>query len=83
MTAYDAVDGAPPTAAAFVAAETVRRARGRIKTIAPDIAKSIFQVPGIDAPGEVVPRRLTGCTPRADPVYGKDGPYVAEAPQPY
>jgi hypothetical protein len=53
----DAVDGSPPTTAAYAAAENRRRAMERVTTIGLDIAKSVFQVHGIDATGKVVLRR--------------------------
>jgi transposase len=57
MSEIDAVDGSPPTIAGYAGAENRRRALERVTTIGLDIAKSVFQVHGVDATGEVMERR--------------------------
>ena len=70
---HDAVDGSPPTTAAYAAAENRRRAMEQVTTIGLDIAKSVFQVHGIDATGKVVlRRRLTRA--RVAPFFAKLAP---------
>src|SRR5829696_4177345 len=55
-SAYDVVDGSPSDLRSWVEREGEGR-MGTITTIGLDIAKSVFQVHGIDAAGEVVVRR--------------------------
>jgi transposase len=57
MSARDAVDGSPPREQRELRGMNGRRAMGQVVVVGLDIAKSVFQVHGVDADGEVVVRR--------------------------
>src|SRR3974377_926384 len=57
MAAYDVVDGSPPEAAYTWRERRGRATKMRIATIGLDIAKSVFQIHGVDAAGQVIARR--------------------------
>src|SRR3974377_818309 len=57
MAAYDVVDGSPPEAAYTWRERRGRATKMRIATIGLDIAKSVFQVHGVDAAGKVIVQR--------------------------
>jgi hypothetical protein len=48
MSASDAVDGSPPPAAIIAGLELRRATMGNVATIGLDIAKSVFQVHGVE-----------------------------------
>jgi hypothetical protein len=52
--ALDAVDGSPSLPAALASCLSWRRAVGQVVTMGLDIAKSVFQVRGVDTKGAVV-----------------------------
>jgi transposase len=54
---FDAVDGSPPREQRELRRMNGRRAMGQVAVVGLDIAKSVFQVHGVDRDGAVVVRR--------------------------